>query len=240
VITPIRRLLEGVEKIRNTEDKEKLRDFAVNIKTGDEISALAETLTQMTHGLAREAAANKMLTVGKDLQKFFMPLEVGSDGTKKTIGREETDRVSFFGYYEGAQGVSGDYFDFRKLDDKHYAIIKSGVAGKGVPASILMVEVAATFLNYFRRWSLDNDGIHLDQLVYSINDLLEERGFKDRFAALNVMILDVESGALYMCNAGDNLLHIYDIVRRRGVSYVLPQAPAVGMFPSMLVEMQSP
>ena len=240
MIIPIRRLLEGVEKIRDTEDKEKLKDHVINVRTKDEISALAETVNQMTMGLVKAAVANKDLTVGKEVQKMFIPLEVGSDGTKKTTGREETEKVSFFGYYEGAKGVSGDYFDYKKLDDKHYAMIKCDVAGKGVPASLIMVEVATIFLNYFRTWSFEKEGIHLEQLVYGINDLLEERGFKGRFAALIVMILNVENGTLYMCNAGDNLVHIYDGEQQRMIKKVLPESPAAGVFPTMLVEMQNP
>ncbi len=239
IIQPIKRLVRGVELIRDTEDKEKLKEHVIDVRTKDEISALADTVNQMTMGLVKAAVASKDLTVGKEVQKMFIPLEKDSSGNKGTTGKEETDKVEFFGYYEGAKGVSGDYFDFKKLDEKHYAIIKCDVAGKGVPASLIMVEVATIFLNYFRNWSLKKDGIHLDQLVYSINDLLEERGFKGRFAALIVVIFNVETGAVYMCNAGDNLVHMYDKKKEQMWTKTLPEAPASGVFPSMLVEMQS-
>ena len=55
--------------------------------------------------------------------------------------------MEIFGYYEGAKGVSGDYFDFKRLDDTHYAMIKCDVSGKGVAAALIMVEVATLFIN---------------------------------------------------------------------------------------------
>lgn len=239
MIIPITRLVHGVEKIRDTEDKEALRDHSIQVRSRDEISALADTVNQMTQGLVKAAAANKDLIVGKEVQKMFIPLEKDRTGKKLTTGKEENDNASFFGYYEGAKGVSGDYFDFRKLDDKHYAVIKCDVAGKGVPASLIMVEVATIFLNYFRNWSLAKEGINLEQLVYNMNDLLEERGFKGRFAALIVVIINVETGACYFCNAGDNIVHMYDNGSKEMMQKVLPESPAAGVFPSMLVEMQS-
>ena len=238
IIIPVRRLVAGVEVIRDTEDKEELRDHVINIKTRDELRVLADTVNQMTQGLAAAASASKDLTLGKDTQKMFTPLEQDpSSGRKLTTAYEENKNVEFFGYYEGAKGVSGDYFDYTKLDDKHYAIIKCDVAGKGVPASLIMVEVATIFLDYFRNWSMKSEGIHLERLAYRINDLVEARGFKGRFAALTVIILNMETGATYVCNAGDKWLHMYDAGAGKVVQKELPESPATGVFPSSMVEM---
>ncbi|MAG14014.1 MAG: serine/threonine protein phosphatase [Spirochaetales bacterium] len=240
IIRPIRRLLRGVEVIRDTEDKEELKQHVIAIRTKDEIADLAEAVNQMTVGLAEAAAANKDLIVGKDTQKMFTPLEQDPNtGRKLTTAVESNDNIEFFGYYEGARGVSGDYFDYAKLDDQHYAVIKCDVAGKGVPASLIMVEVATIFLDYFRSWKLQSHGIHLDQLVYRINDLVEQRGFQGRFAALLVAIINVKSGATYFCHAGDNILHIFNNEQQKMTQRVLPEAPASGVFSSDLIEMGS-
>ncbi|HUZ18345.1 MAG TPA: SpoIIE family protein phosphatase [Spirochaetia bacterium] len=239
-INPIKRLVRGVEVIRDTDDKEQLKNHVIRVKTRDELSLLAETVNQMTQGLVAAAAANKDLTLGKDTQKMFTPLEQDPVTSRKlTTAHEENEYAELFGYYEGAKGVSGDYFDFRRLDDKHYAIIECDVAGKGVPASLIMVEVATIFADYVRNWSLKTTGIHLERLVYRINDLLEERGFKGRFAALLVAILNAESGSIYFCNAGYKYVHIYSQSAGKMIEKTLPEAPAAGVFPSSLVELQS-
>jgi len=238
-IIPIRKLSSGVAVIRDTADKEKLRGHTIDIRTHDEIRDLADTVNQMTQGLVKAAIANKELTVGKEVQKMFIPLELDSHGKKRTTGYDTNRQIELFGYYEGAKGVSGDYFDFKKLDDVHYALIKCDVAGKGVPAALIMVEVATIFLTFFREWTLKDPGVNISKLAYRINDMLEERGFKGRFAALTLCVINSKTGVCYFCNAGDNLMQIYDSTKKKLIQFKLPDAPAAGVFPSMLVEAQS-
>ena len=238
-ITPIKKLAAGVAVIRDTEDYEELKDHHINVRSRDEIGVLADTVNDMTQKLVKAAAANKDLIIGKDVQKMFIPLEKDGAGNKGSIGSEENDNVEIYGYYEGAKGVSGDYFDFKKLDNEHYAVIMCDVAGKGIPAALIMVEVATIFSSYFRNWTIKDPGLKIDKLVYQINDMLEERGFKGRFAALIVALINVKSGAGYYCNAGDNVVHTYNNLQGKMIETKLPEAPAAGVFPSMMVEMQA-
>ena len=255
-VTPIRRLARGVAVIRDTDDKEALKDHSIEVGTRDEIGLLADTVNEMTRGLVKAAAANKELLLGKDIQKMFLPLEKDANNRAGTTAGEETAAVEIYGYYEGAKGVSGDYFDFKKLDQTHYALIKCDVAGKGVPAALIMVEVATLFISYFRDWLKRQENIakladpqakkralleadRIDPLVYTINDMLEERGFKGRFAALTVCIFNAATGVANVCNAGDNIMHVFDAAKHTMTQVRLPDAPAAGVFPSMLVEMKS-
>ena len=238
IISPIRRLAAHVAMIRDTEDKEDLDGKDIKLRSRDEIGLLGATINDMTHGLIKAAAASKDLTVGKEVQKMFIPLETDSSGRKLTCGSSHDDHADFFGYYEGAKGVSGDYFDYIKLDDRHYAIIKCDVAGKGVPAALIMVEVATLFLDYFKDWKYEKNGYKIDYIVSRINDLIESRGFKGRFAAFTLCIFDSVSGDMHFCNAGDNLVHIYDAAQRKMKTVTLPESSAAGVFPSFMIDMK--
>jgi serine phosphatase RsbU (regulator of sigma subunit) len=238
MVNPIKRLVHHVAMIRDTDDKEKLEGKDIVIRQKDEIGVLGETVNDMTHGLVKAAAAAKDLTVGKELQKMFIPLETDSSGRKLTTGSIEDENTHFFGYYEGAKGVSGDYFDYKPLDNRWYAIIKCDVAGKGVPASLIMVEVATLFLNFFQDWSYRKNGSDLTPVVARINDLIESRGFKGRFAAFTLCLFDSVSGDCHFCNAGDNIVHIYDSASRKKKNVVLPESPASGVFPTFMIEMK--
>ena len=224
--------------IRDTDDKEQLEGKDILLKSRDEIGLLGDTVNDMAQGLVRAAAASKDLTVGKEVQKMFIPLETDSFGKKLTTGSEVNENAEFFGYYEGAKGVSGDYFDYKKLDDTWYAIIKCDVAGKGVPAALIMVEVATLFLNYFKDWSFKTHGTKLDTIVSQINDLIESRGFKGRFAAFTLCLLNSISGEAYFCNAGDNLVHIYSKRQKKNIIETLPDSAAAGVFPSFMVDLK--
>ncbi|MCX7787135.1 MAG: SpoIIE family protein phosphatase [Spirochaetes bacterium] len=239
IIIPIRRLVKGVEVIRDTEDKEQLKDHVIEIKTRDEIAELAATINQMTQGLVKAAAASKDLTVGKEVQKMFIPLEVGPGGKKLTTGKEETPEGEFFGYYEGAKGVSGDYFDFRKLAPETYAFIKCDVAGKGVPAALIMVQVATVFSTYFRQWSASK-GLNMVPLLYQINDVVESQGFRGRFAAMTLGVVEMQKGRAHVTHAGDRILNLYDAEQRQLVQRMMADCPATGVFPNFMLEMKSP
>ena len=238
-VAPIKRLARGVAVIRDTEDKEQLHDHRIEVGTRDEIGVLAQTVNEMTQGLATAATAAKDLTVGQETQKMFITLDVGKDGKKGNSGGLETKELEIFGFYEGARTVSGDYFEYVKLDDKHYALMKCDVAGKGVPAALVMVEVATLFSAFTRKWAQSQEKFRLDRFVYDVNDMLEVRGFKGRFAAFLVAILNVETGVAYICNAGDKLLHYFDGAEGKMQVLELPSSPAAGVFPSSLVELQT-
>ena len=236
IIRPIRKLVGHVERIRDTEDKSKLAGVDIHISTNDEIASLGNTINEMTHGLVKAAAAASELSIGKEIQKKFIPLEIDRDGNKLTSGFTDTKNIQFFGYYEGAKGVSGDYFDYRDLDGRYYAIIKCDVAGKGISAALIMIQVATMFLNYFKQWKPTTKGMRIEELVYQINDFIETLGFKGRFAAFTLCLFDSQTGLARFCNAGDNIVNIYDASEGRIKKITLPQTPATGVLPNFLVE----
>jgi hypothetical protein len=236
IIRPIKRLVSHVERIRDTGNKAKLEGVEIDLRTRDELDVLGNTINDMTRGLVLAAKASEDLTIGKEVQKKFIPLEVDREGNKLTTGFKDTKNAQFFGYYEGAKGVSGDYFDYLDLDGRYFAIIKCDVAGKGIPAALIMIQVATMFLNYFKAWKSEQRGMHIEEAVYQINDFIETLGFKGRFAAFTLALFDSETGETRFCNAGDNIVHLYDSWEKKMRAVTLPQTPATGVLPNILVE----
>ena len=236
IIGPIRKLVRHIEIIRDTEDKTKLAGVDIKIATRDEIAILGSTINDMTHGIVKAALAASDLSIGKEIQKKFIPLELDSHGNKQTSGFKQTPNLNFFGYYEGAKGVSGDYFDYRDLDGRYYAIIKCDVAGKGIPAALIMIQVATMFLNYFKQWKPNEKGMHIEEVVYQINEFIETLAFKGRFAAFTLCLFDSATGVVRFCNAGDNIIHLYDASECKVKTITLPQTPATGVLPNFMIE----
>jgi len=236
MIRPIKNLVKHIEMIRDTEDKSKLAGKDISISTKDEIAILGNTINDMTHGLVKAALAADDLSIGKEIQKKFIPLEMDSSGNKQSNGSKQTPNLHFFGYYEGAKGVSGDYFDYQDLDGRYYAIIKCDVAGKGIPAALIMIQVATMFLNYFKQWKPDAKGMQIEKVVYQINEFIEALGFKGRFAAFTLCLFDSQTGIVRFCNAGDNILHVYSQKEGMIKTITLPQTPATGVLPNFMIE----
>jgi len=110
------------------------------------------------------------------------------------------------------------------------------VAGKGIPAALIMIQVATMFLNYFEQWKPTEKNMRIEAVVYQINDFIETLGFKGRFAAFTLCLYDSQTGIVRFCNAGDNIIHLFDASEGRTKTLTLPETPATGVLPNFLVE----
>ena len=58
--------------------------------------------------------------------------------------RPKTFGMEVAGFCEPARGVGGDYYDFINFDNSQLGVAIADVAGKGMPAALLMSTVQAT------------------------------------------------------------------------------------------------
>jgi hypothetical protein len=253
IVIPITKLVDAVKTIRDTEDKENLADLRIEVDTKDEIDTLAVTIKEMSDGLVQAAKASKELIVGKGIQKMFIPLDSAMGSRAKlSTGRHEGRGFEVFGYYEGAKGVSGDYWDFAEINPRYYYFIKCDISGKGVSAALIMVQVATMVINYFNGWKDKTDEktgkikkgmpdkIDLTDITYQINDFIAERKFVGRFAAFTLGVWDADTGTAYLCEAGDRKLHVWDARRGELVEEILPDSPAAGPLESSMIRDRTP
>ncbi len=238
IVRPIKKLEKHVIMIGQTKNKINLKGKDVEIKSRDEVGRLGDAVNNMTHELVANAEEEALAMDGKAVQKAFLPLEALSGNNKNTYAQYSDNELDIFGYYEGESGVSGDYFDYKRLDDTWFGIIKCDVSGHGIPAAIIMTVVATIFRRYFEKWSYAKNGTQLNKLVEQINDFIEGLGLRGKFATLIICLLNVKTGELYMCNAGDNLVHIYDSSSHTMKLLTLASAPTAGVFTSDLVAMR--
>ena len=238
IVRPVQKLEKHVIMIGQTKNKINLKGKDVEIKSKDEVGRLGDAINNMTRELVANAEEEALAMDGKAVQKAFLPLEALGANNKNTFAEYKDNELEAFGYYEGESGVSGDYFDYKRLDDTWFGIIKCDVSGHGIPAAIIMTVVATIFRRYFEKWSYAKNGTHLEKLVEQINDFIEGLGLRGKFATLIISLLNVKTGELYMCNAGDNIVHIYDSASHKIKVLTLASAPTAGVFTSDLVAMR--
>jgi serine phosphatase RsbU (regulator of sigma subunit) len=240
VISPIKRLVRGVEVIRDTTNKEKLSGHKIEIGTRDEIRTLADTINQMTRGLVRGAKDNADLLAGEQDQRELLPLETDLARKKLAVGHLDAKDIEFFGFYKGAKLVSGDYLDFRSLDGRYYAFIKADVSGKGVSAAMIMAIVASVFRRWFDGWTPQKPGFKLSNFCYAVNETLNVCEFRGKFATLMTGIVDSQTGKVCLCHAGDKFYRVYETDRQQLVTYELTGTAPAGPFANFMIEGQSP
>lgn len=238
IIKPIKKLEAHVIMIGQTKNKANLKGKDVEIKSKDEVGRLGTAINNMAHELVANAEEEALAMDGKAVQKAFLPLTSTGMNNKNTYAEYADEKIQCYGYYEGESGVSGDYFDYKKLDNEWYGIIKCDASGHGIPAAIIMTVVATIFRRYFQNWSFKKNGTQLNVLVEQINDFIEGLGLKGKFATLIICLLNTKTGELYMCNAGDNLVHIYEAATQKMKVLTLASAPTAGVFTSDIVAMR--
>src|SRR2546425_8016394 len=94
--------------------------------------------------------------------------------------------------------VSGDYYDWMRIYDDQIAIMIADVAGKGVPAALLMAFLRASL----RAASHIGYATHIS--MAKVNYLLWESIERNQFVTAFYGILDATNGTLAYANAGHN------------------------------------
>jgi serine phosphatase RsbU (regulator of sigma subunit) len=108
----------------------------------------------------------------------------------------EIPGYEFYSAYSPAQSIGGDYYDYIHLPDGKLAIVLGDVAGKGVPAALLVAKLSSEV-----RYSLLTQ-TEAAKSVQMLNDQMIRGGLGDRFVTLAAMILDPKKHSLVIVNAG--------------------------------------
>jgi sigma-B regulation protein RsbU (phosphoserine phosphatase) len=121
-----------------------------------------------------------------------------------------------------ARTVGGDYFDILKFSEQHAGLCIADVAGKGMPAALLMSNVQAVLK------SLASDDLAPDELCTRVNSVICENIVSHRFITCFYGLLDTQNQKLTYTNAG----HCPPILIRDGSCQRLTEGgPVLGIFP---------
>jgi pSer/pThr/pTyr-binding forkhead associated (FHA) protein len=93
-------------------------------------AAVAIEAARMHETLIARVGLERDLKLANQVQKSFLPKRP-----------PQVPGYQFFGYYESAQEVGGDYYDYIRLPDGRCCVMAGDVAGKGVPAALLMARL---------------------------------------------------------------------------------------------------
>ena len=108
----------------------------------------------------------------------------------------EGENFEIYGISESARTVGGDFFDYLPSEDGRLKVIIGDVAGKSVPAAIMMVSAKETL--FARSANIDSPS----QLMKESNRLLYLRSNKNMFVACIYFVFDPKKLTLNYINAG--------------------------------------
>jgi serine phosphatase RsbU (regulator of sigma subunit) len=171
----------------DTQDRSKKfteDDLKLLMGVADQASAALENAKLHEDLLARERY-ERDLHLAREVQQGFLPRR-----------SPEVPGYEFFPYYESAQEVGGDYYDFIQLGPQRLAVMLGDVAGKGVPAALLMAKVSAD-----ARFCMLTE-VEPAAGITKLNTLVQQAGMADRFVTLVAAVLDYAKHSVTLVNAG--------------------------------------
>jgi serine phosphatase RsbU (regulator of sigma subunit) len=143
--------------------------------------SLLKTVRQQRDDLLRD------VDLAAQVQRLFLP-----------SGKSAIAGLEIAGMMEPARGIGGDYYDYFPVDEHTTQIIIADVAGKGVPAALLMSATAAAM-----RLEANRDRNMLAQ-VGRLNTEIGAVSDPERYVTLLVAEIDVSKRRLRYVNCGHN------------------------------------
>jgi phosphoserine phosphatase RsbU/P len=166
-------------------------DLDVLVSVGAQASLAIEN-ARLHEDLLQRSDIERELRFATQVQLGFLPEH-----------RPSPPDYEFFDYYEPARRVGGDYFDYVPMPDGRIAIGLADVAGKGVPAALLMARLySAVRLHLFTQ---PTPG----KVLASLNEEILTQGMGHRFVTFVLLMLNPETHELTIANAG----HLPPILR---------------------------
>ena len=134
-----------------------------------------------------ERAMAKELNQAAQIQKGLLP-----SAAPKIEGMDIAAKTS------ACRGVGGDYYDYLTFPDGRLALIVGDVAGKGMPASLLMSSLQARVKVLFET------GDDLSQKITRLNKATTANCPENRFITFFMTVANPVTGELTYSNAGHN------------------------------------
>jgi sigma-B regulation protein RsbU (phosphoserine phosphatase) len=132
------------------------------------------------------------LEIARDIQRILLPAEA-----PKVNGFEIS------GMNVPARQVSGDYFDYIKIDEDRLGVAIADVSGKGVPASLIM----AICRSVLRSQAMGNPSPA--DVLQKVNRQLYPDIKEDMFISMAYLALDLTEGAVTLARAGHDAPLLY-------------------------------
>jgi serine phosphatase RsbU (regulator of sigma subunit) len=177
--------------------------------------ALAKTVQQQRDDLLKD------VELAAQVQRLFLPL-----------GKPTIAGLEIAGMTQPAGGVSGDYYDYIPIDAHTTQIVIADVAGKGVPAALLMSATAAAM-----RLEANHERNMLEQ-VERLNTGIHSVSDAERYVTLLIAEIDVHKRTLQYVNCGHNPALLWRATTGT-LTRLNSSCPPIGLSPEEICELAS-
>ena len=152
--------------------------------------------------VAAQAAAAienaRLLAESLESERLEQQVKLAADVQHRMVPQKppEAKGLDLASIYVPCYELGGDFLDFISLPDDNMGLVVADVAGKGVPASLIMASVRAAL-----RAQVDNN-YYLYEVIRRVNSMVCRDSEPSEFVTLLYGVLDVRNQRFTYCNAG--------------------------------------
>lgn len=158
------------------------------IQTLTNIIVVAIENKRLANESMKQQRIKQELEVASQMQRLLFPSNLPSNGT-----------IDISAKYLSHHKVSGDYYDYIRLNDDEFIVCIADVSGKGISAAMLMANFQATVRTLYNFQRLD-----LEELVTMLNAKVFTSANGEKFVTFFIAEYNSKTRKLKYVNAGHN------------------------------------
>ena len=191
VTSPLHRFARSAEEVAKGNFNAPLPD----IRHDDEIRLLRDSFGNMQQSLSQYIEELKTTTAQKSAIESELSIARRIQMSMLTTDIPDRQDIVIHAVLTPAKAVGGDLYDFFLRDNSLYFCI-GDVAGKGVPAALVMTTVCGAF-----RLLAESESEPM-RIVSRLNEMMDRDSSMTIFVTFFAGVLDLDTGHLRYCNAG--------------------------------------
>ena len=202
MIKPIHKLSESLSrKIDDQKDYQKLKDDLTSINVNNELKSLSNSLLNMENDLNNYR--KQLIKVTSQKERYETELKLAHEIQDSMVPKNfkefnDGNDLEIWGFIKPAREVTGDFYDYFRIDDDNVGFVIGDVSGKGTTASLIMVK-AMTLIQDYAKQKKD-----LSEVFYDVNNLLCEGNVECLFVTCWLGKINTKTKRMSFVNAGHN------------------------------------
>ena len=233
VLKPLKKVQHIVRDFTDDKNTEKTSEMLSQIKSRNEIGALADDVGDMVQNLQDYTARIEQMTAEKE--RLRTELDIAKKVQESQLpaafpafpDREDFD---LYAAMKPAKEVGGDFYDYFMIDENRLAMVIADVSDKGIPAALFMMVSKALITSRIR------GGDSPSEALTSINRQLSAQNNAHMFVTVWLAIIDLETGRGIASNAGHEHPSMLKSADQTWSYLVYRHSPGVAMKKNMTFE----